>query len=66
MNVDKKFRGLLDMKSACKKFNKSESTLKTLINRGKFKVGVDCVKFGNVWVFNEDELEKYYKKLNEK
>ena len=56
---------LTNLQDACKYYNKAETTLKTNIRNGKFKVGKDVKKFGNTWVFNTDALEREYRKNNE-
>ena len=55
-----KFRGLITLKEASNKYSKSESTLKTNIKNGKFRVGVDVKKFGTTWVFDEEALKREY------
>lgn len=59
-----KFDGLLSLADAAEKFGKAETTLRNLINLGRFEIGVEVKKFGKQWVFDEDALERYYNKLN--
>lgn len=63
MNVSKKFKGLIDLKSASVKYGKGESTLKHRIQKGAFRIGIDVVKFGNCWVFDENSLIREYGKV---
>ena len=62
LTTSAKFEDFISLQDACKEYNKAESTLKTNIKNGKFKVGKDVKKFGNTWVFNVDALEREYKK----
>lgn len=55
-----RFNRLISLHDATIKYNKHESTLRTLIARGRFKEGIDCMKFGKTWVFDEDALDKFY------
>ena len=55
-----RFNRLISLQDASEKYRKHESTLRTLINRGKFVEGIDCMKYGKTWVFNEDALDKFY------
>ena len=55
-----RFNRLISLQDASEKYDKHESTLRTLISRGKFVEGIDCMKYGKTWVFNEDALDKFY------
>ena len=55
-----RFNKLISLHDASVKYNKHESTLGTLIAKGRFKEGIDCKKFGKTWVFDEDALDKFY------
>lgn len=57
-----KFDNLISLHDAAKEYGKHESTLKTLIARGKFEIGKDVKKFGNSWVFDREALNKKYNK----
>ena len=61
-----RFNRLISLADAGRKYGKHESTLRTLISRGRFKEGVDCKKFGKQWVFDEDALDKFYSRLAER
>ena len=56
-----RFNRLISLHDATIKYNKHESTLRTLIARGRFKEGIDCKKFGKTWVFDENALDKFYR-----
>lgn len=66
MQVNKKFQNLISLSEAAKKYNRHQNTLRTMIVRGNFKEGIDCKKFGTVWVFDDDRLQQYYSMLEEK
>ncbi|MGL5507245.1 MAG: hypothetical protein ACRDB0_05000 [Paraclostridium sp.] len=66
MKIDKKFKGLYDLKNASIKTGRAESTLKTLVHQGRFQVGKDVLKFGNSWVFTEEALERYCESVDNK
>lgn len=55
-----RFNRLISLQEASKQYNKHESTLRTLIERSKFVQGVDCMKYGRTWVFNQDALDRFY------
>ena len=66
MKENKKFEKLISLSEAAKKYGRHENTLRTMIVRGNFKEGIDCKKFGTVWVFDKDRLDQYYSMLEEK
>lgn len=55
-----RFNRLISLQNASKQYKKHESTLRTLIERGKFIEGTDCAKYGKTWVFNQDALDRFY------
>lgn len=55
-----RFNRLISLHDAAKKYNKHESTLRTLISRGRFREGIDCKKYGKQWVFDMDALDEFY------
>lgn len=61
-----KFDGLISLEEAAKKYGKGGSTLRTYIARGKFKENVDYKKFGHTIVFNENSLDAFYRRVEEK
>lgn len=61
-----RFKKLISLQDAAEKYGKHESTLRTLVSRGKFVEGIDVKKFGKTWVFNEDALIKRYGPLEDK
>lgn len=64
--MNKKFKNLISLSDAAKKYGRHQNTLRTMIMRGNFKEGVDCIKFGTVWVFDDDRLQQYYSMLEER
>lgn len=58
--MQNKFEGLISLADAAKLYNKQDGTLRMNIRNGKFKEGIDCMKFGTVWVFDKDALEREY------
>lgn len=59
---NEKFKGLITLKEAAKKYSKEESTIRGAIRYGTFIENQDCIKFGTTWVFDEEVLDKYYSK----
>lgn len=55
-----RFNRLISLQNASKQYKKHESTLRTLIERGKFIEEIDCKKYGKTWVFNQDALDRFY------
>lgn len=60
--MNSKFEGLISLADAAKLYNKKDGTLRRNIANGFFKEGIDCKKFGTVWVFDINALEKKYGK----
>lgn len=51
----------ISISDAAVEYNRAERTLRHNITNGLFVEGVDCVKFGKVWIFDRKVLDKYYK-----
>ena len=51
-----KFDGLLSLADAAEKFGKAETTLRNLINLGRFEIGVEVKKFGKKKYQKRDKL----------
>lgn len=64
--MNKKFEKLISLPDAAKKYGRHENTLRTMILRGNFKEGIDCKKFGTVWIFDTERLDQYYNALEGK
>lgn len=51
----------ISISDAAAEYGKRITTLRNNIRSGLFEEGVDCVKFGKVWIFDKKALDKVYR-----
>lgn len=56
------FASIISFKDATRFWKLSESTLRKAVEYGKFRQGIDCLKFGNSWVVTLEAMNREYGK----